>query len=73
MNTLVLVTARDRKVASNKAAAERLADEIRTKNLAKELIGARIKLECWDAMEVQKKEVRNLCQYVPPWYAMLVL
>ena len=55
---ILTVLPRDRKVAANKAAAERLADEIRTKNLAKDLIGSRIKLECWDAMEVQKKEVR---------------
>lgn len=56
---------RDRKVASNKAAAERLGEEIRTKNLAKELVGSRIKLECWDAMEVQKKEVTSYHIPVP--------
>ena len=51
-------------MAANKAAAERLAEEIRTKNLAKELVGARIKSECWDAMEVQKKEASSYLQTV---------
>lgn len=48
---------RDRKVASNKAGAQRLAEDIRKRNLAKELVASRIKIECWDSMEVQKKEV----------------
>lgn len=50
-------TGRDRKVTFNKAAAKRLGEDIRKRNLAKELVGSRIKLECWDSMEVQKKEV----------------
>lgn len=48
---------RDRKVTANEAAAKKLAEDIRTRNLGKELIASRIKTECWDSMEVQKKEV----------------
>lgn len=48
---------RDRKVAANEAAAKKLAEDIRTRNLGKELIASRIKMECWDSMEIQKKEV----------------
>lgn len=48
---------RDRKVAANEAAAKKLAEDVRTRNLGKELIASRIKMECWDSMEVQKKEV----------------
>lgn len=50
-------TGRDRKVTFNEATAKRLGEDIRKRNLAKELVGSRIKLECWDSMEVQKKEV----------------
>lgn len=50
---------RDRKVAANEAAAKKLGEDIRTRNLGKELIGSRIKIECWDSMEVQKKEVSH--------------
>lgn len=49
---------RDRKVAANQMAVNRLRMQIRRRNLAKELIRARIKQECWDSMEVQKKEVQ---------------
>lgn len=49
---------RDRKVATNEAAANRLRDDIKKRNLAKELVRARIKAECWESMDVQKKEVR---------------
>lgn len=44
-------------MAANEAAAKKLAEDIRTRNLGKELIASRIKMECWDSMEVQKKEV----------------
>lgn len=55
--THTLISNRDRKVAANEAAAKKLGEDIRTRNLGKELIGSRIKMECWDSMEVQKKEV----------------
>lgn len=44
-------------MAANEAAAKRLGEDIRKRNLEKELIGSRIRMECWDSMEVQKKEV----------------
>lgn len=56
---LALSSNRDRKVAANETAAKKLAEDIRTRNLGKELIASRIKMECWDSMEVQKKEVGN--------------
>lgn len=55
----VLSSNRDRKEAANEAAAKKLGEDIRTTNLGKELIGSRIKMECWDSMEVQKKEVSH--------------
>ncbi|CAM9456895.1 unnamed protein product [Scytosiphon promiscuus] len=54
---VVDVAGRDRKVAANEAAAKKLGEDIRTRNLGKELVGSRIKRECWDSMEVQNKEV----------------
>lgn len=51
---------RDRKVASNETAAKKLREDIGKKNLSKELVGSRIKSECWDSMEVQKKEVSHI-------------
>ncbi|CAM9947612.1 unnamed protein product [Ectocarpus sp. 12 AP-2014] len=54
---VVDVAGRDRKVAANEAAAKKLGEDIRTRNLGKELIASRIKIECWDSMEVQKKQV----------------
>ncbi|CAN0362423.1 unnamed protein product [Pylaiella littoralis] len=54
---VVDVAGRDRKVAANEAAAKKLGEDIRKRNLGKELIGSRIRIECWDSMEVQKKEV----------------
>lgn len=65
-------TDRDRKVAFNEAAAKRLGEDIRKRNLAKELVGSRIKLECWDSMEVQKKEV-SLAKGFPIRIAVLTL
>lgn len=47
-------------MAANEAAAKKLAEDIRTRNLGKELIASRIKMECWDSMEVQKKEVGHI-------------
>lgn len=44
-------------MAANETAAKKLAEDIRTRNLGKELIASRIKTECWNSMEVQKKEV----------------
>lgn len=58
------VSARDRKVAANEAAAKKLGEDIRTRNLGKELIASRIKIECWDSMEVQKKQVSDIDEEV---------
>lgn len=55
---------RDRKVAANEAAAKKLGEDIRTRNLGKELIASRIKIECWDSMEVQKKQVSHIAEEV---------
>ncbi|CAM9814816.1 unnamed protein product, partial [Discosporangium mesarthrocarpum] len=57
---VVDVAGRDRKIAANEAAANALRQRIKMQNLTKELIGARIKAECWDSMEIQAKEVRAL-------------
>ncbi|CAM9331513.1 unnamed protein product [Ectocarpus sp. 6 AP-2014] len=54
---VVDVAGRDRKIDANEAAAKKLGEDIRTRNLGKELIASRIKIECWDSMEVQKKQV----------------
>ncbi|CAM9692261.1 unnamed protein product, partial [Choristocarpus tenellus] len=63
---VVDVAGRDRKIAANEKEAESLRQTIQGQNLTKELIGARIKSDCWDSMEIQAKEVTNKSKYPCP-------